>query len=171
VFDNILRNVSELCVIAFRGGRITDGWPEVRASRSVIARKRARTRERERERKEPSRILLAGEFVTHELASRVKLCRKKSESTFFPLSLMTTNTSANNCVRFVARIALKTSAMSASKSLSFLPLPRKTARMSWFWLERRHTLLRIARVFLNENYHPSGKSHCQNTFISHNDTV
>jgi len=49
VFDNILRNVSELCVIAFRGGRITDGWPEVRASRSVIARKRARTRERERE--------------------------------------------------------------------------------------------------------------------------
>jgi len=66
-----------------------------------LVRERGRERGRGR-RREPSRILLAGEFVTHELAFRVKLCRKKLEYTFFLLSLITTNTSADSCIRFVA---------------------------------------------------------------------
>lgn len=72
----------------------SDGWPEVRASRSVIARARGAVED----------ITLDGEFVTHELALGVKLCRKKSESIFFPLSLMTTNASTDDCVRFIARV-------------------------------------------------------------------
>lgn len=49
-----------------------------RRSERVARSSRARARE-------PSRILL-GEFVTHELAPGAKLCRKKSESAFFPVS-------------------------------------------------------------------------------------
>lgn len=142
---------------------------------------RERERERDRERRggrrggrkrnlEPSRILLVGEFVIHELACGVKLCRKKSESTFFPLSLMTTNTSADGCVRFVD-LRKRTRRQSRKAFPPFLFFREEPRGRGWFRLERRHALLRIARVLLNENYHRSGKSRCRNTFISREDTV
>lgn len=121
----------------FRGGRITrmDGRRSERVARSSRARE------------EPSRILLDGEFVTHELALGVKLCRKKSESIFFPPCLLWLRTQVPMIAFVSLRESRKERDVSLEKPSSSSSSSFQETR-SWSWLKYRHKLrkLRASRI-------------------------
>jgi len=132
----------------FHSGRIKDGWPEVRASRSVILyeRKREIERERERERERGTEERRAIEDIT---CRRVRYTRAGLQGKIMPEEVgihffSSVSYDHKHKRRQLHSFRCMSFGNERDVSLEKPSLPSSSAKnraeMSWFWLECRHAM-------------------------------